>query len=655
MNTCGKEQYPNLFSPIRIGNLRFKNRIMAAPTSPAMITTEGHFMPEMTAYLEEKALGGAASVAYGEAIVDSATGQSHAKQILLDAFGVKTSLSITAKAIRNAGAIPNIQLSHGGMYGGISSLGGERPAGEVAYGPSDDEVNGEKVYEMPEEIIFRIIDKYKAGAKLCKDCGFEMVQVHAAHGWLFSQFLSPVKNRRTDQFGGSRENRVRFLSLALDAVRAGVGPMFPIELRFSGDDLSDQGMDQTECIEVIKLIADKVDLINVSCGNHEDPDLFCRTHPSAFYERGCNVQFAAAIKAAVDIPVACIGSLQDPAQMEAILASGQADLVEVARGLVADPYMPKKALAGQAEDITPCLRCYECFGESEKSGLIKCTVNPSMGHQIAEKEYIPMPEQRKRILIAGGGPAGMEAAIIAAGRGHEVTIAEKSSRLGGNLHPAGAALFKRDIHRLCEVLIRRVHKAGVRVEYDTEVTPEYIRAYNPDALFVAIGSVPIIPPIPGIDSGNVILAAEAEQHPEQLGHKVVVMGGGLVGCEAAVAFAKDGHEVTVVEMRDELIPDYNNFYKGGLFPELYSRVRVCKNTTVKAITADGVKAVNNETGEEMLLPADTVVCAAGFRAPWNKVDELCACVDEHYILGDCRNVAQIHQALSTAYFAAKRV
>jgi 2,4-dienoyl-CoA reductase-like NADH-dependent reductase (Old Yellow Enzyme family)/thioredoxin reductase len=655
METCGKKIYPNLFSPIRIGNLRFKNRIMAAPTSPAMITPEGHFMPEMTAYLEEKALGGAASVAYGEAIVDSATGQSHTRQILLDSFGVKTSLAITAKAIKNAGAIPNIQLSHGGMYGGISSLGGERPAGKIAYGPSDDIVNGEKVSEMPREVIDHIIAKYREGAKLCKDCGYEMVQVHAAHGWLFSQFLSPVKNRRTDEFGGCRENRARFLMLALDAVREGVGPRFPIEIRISGDDLSDQGMDQEECLEVIKLISAKVDLINVSCGNHEDPGLFCRTHPSSFYPRGCNVHFAAAVKKVVSTPVACIGSLQDPAQMEAIIASGQADLVEIARGLIADPYLPKKALAGQADDITPCLRCYECFGASEKSGLIKCTVNPAMGQQIAEKESVPTPNKQKKILVAGGGPAGMEAAITAAQRGHAVTIVEKTARLGGNLYAAGAAYFKEDIRKFCEVMKSRVFKAKINVIYNTEVTPDFIKKFSPDVLFVAVGSMPIIPPIPGMTSKKVIMATDAELHPEKLGKNVVVVGGGLVGCEAAVSLANGGKKVTVVEMRDCLIPDYNDFYKGGFLPELYKNVTVHMSTTVKAINEEGVVCAGGETKEELVIPADSVVCAAGFQAPYAVVDALCDCADESYIIGDCKNVAQIHQAMSTAYFAAKRV
>ena len=351
--------YPHLFAPIRIGNLRLKNRIIAAPTSPSMVTTQGHMTPEMLAYLEEKAWGGAAVVTYGEAIVHSATGKSHNKQIQLDSFGVRQGLAEAARRIHNGGAYANIQLSHGGKYGGLASVGGEQDCCAVAYGPSAETTPQGEVQEMPVSMIYEIVDAYGKAAKLCKDCGFDMVQVHAAHGWLFSQFLSPVQNRRKDAFGGCLENRARFLLLTLDAVRAAVGKGFPIEIRLSGDDLSENGLNQAECIQVAKLVSGKVDLINVSCGNHEDPALFCRTHPSAFYPHGVNVGFAAAIRKEVNMPVACVGALNDPKQMEEIIASGQSDCVELGRALLADPRLPNKARLGRGEDITPCLRCFE--------------------------------------------------------------------------------------------------------------------------------------------------------------------------------------------------------------------------------------------------------------------------------------------------------
>lgn len=649
----GKEKYPHLFSPIRIGNIRLKNRIIAAPTSPSMITTEGHFTPEMTAYLEEKAKGGAAVVTYGESIVHSATGKSHNKQLQLDSFGVKQGMAETARAIHNAGAYANIQLSHGGKYGGLVSVGGDQDGCEVAYGSSHEMTPAGEVQEMPRDLIFEIIDSYGKGAKLCKDCGFDMVQVHAAHGWLFSQFLSPVTNQRTDEFGGSLENRARFLLMALDEVRKAVGPRFPIEIRISGDDLTDVGLGMDDCVKVAELVQDKVDLFNVSCGNHEDPDMFCRTHPSAFYKRGVNVYLAAEIKKHVNKPVACVGSLNDPAQMEEIIATGQADIVEIGRALLADPYLAKKALEGNADDITPCLRCYECFGETSKSETVKCTVNPTMGQQLPEKNRTAAPERVKKVLIAGGGPAGMEAAITAANRGHDVTLVEKSDKLGGNLYPAGAPYFKEDIIKLCKVMVKRVEEAGVKVVLNTEVTPEYVESFNPDALFVAIGSNELRPPIKGMELPHVIMAIDAELHPEKLGKKVAIMGGGLVGGEAAVSFHHEGKECSIIEMKSKVAEEVNSFYRGGLMPEIEKSATCYVNTKVKEIIPAGVLC--EKDGEEFIIQADSVVCALGFRAPYDKVDALCDKVDEYYIVGDCKNVGQIYHATNEAYYAAMRL
>ena len=648
----GKERYPNLMSPLRIGNIRLKNRIIAAPTSPAMISAEGHFTPAMIAYLAEKAKGGAAVVTYGEAIVHSATGKSHNKQLQLDSFGVKQELTEATRAIHNAGAYANIQLSHGGKYGGLASVGGDYGKDGKAYGPSEEDMPQGHVYEMPKEIIHEIVEAYGKAAKLVKDCGFDMLMFHAAHGWLFSQFLSPVMNRRTDEYGGSFENRTRFMLEALQAVRDAVGPRFPIEIRLSGDDLSENGLSQEECIEVAKLVDDKVDLINVSCGNHEDPALFCRTHPSSFYERGVNVKFAAEVKKHVKTPVACVGALKDPAQMEQIIADGLADCVEIARGELADPYIPTTALLDQAGDITPCIRCYECFAETGQSETVKCTVNPVTGQELC-KWSGHNAAQPKKVLIAGGGPGGMEAAITCAARGHDVTLVEKADKLGGNLHPAGAAWFKNDIKELCGVLTRRVERSGVKVVLNTEVTPDYIREMDPDALVVAIGSNELKPPIPGIDSPNVVMAIDAELHPEKLGKRIAIMGGGLVGSEAAIAFHDEGHEVSIIEMKSAVAEEVNSFYRGGLMPEVERSAEIHTDTKVKEITEKGVLC--EKDGKDVFIEADTVVCALGFRAPYDLVDQLCDAADEYYIVGDCNNVAKIYQAISGGYYAALQI
>lgn len=648
----GKEKYPHLFSPIRIGNMKLKNRIVAAPTSPSMISPLGHLLPEAVAYLGEKALGGAALVDWGEAIVHK-SGQSHSKQVRLDAVGVRTELAYAARAIHNGGAYAGIQLSHGGMYAGLASLGGDVKACDKAYGPSDEVTEkGERVYEMPKSLIYEIIDSYAKGAKLCKDCGYDLIQVHAGHGWLFSQFLNPVRNKRKDEFGGSLENRARFLCMALDAVREAVGPGFPIEVRLAGED-TEENFHLDEAIQVAKMIEKKIDIINVTFGAHENLAYFCKHVPSGYLEKGYYAHLAGEIKKHVSCKVSCMGAIKDPALMEELLANGTLDLVLLGRPLLADPYLPKKTLEGREEEIMPCIRCFECFEETQAGETLKCTVNPRTGNEFYETP-VGQAEVSKKVLVAGGGPGGMEAAITLSQRGHDVTLVEKKDHLGGNLLPAGAAYGKTDIQELCKVMIHRLENTNVKVVLNQEVDKAYIEAFDPDVLFLAIGANTFVPPVKGIDGNNVLSAAEAELYKDKLGDKVAVIGGGLVGCEAAVSFAHEGKQTAVIEMRDKILMGCNRFYYGAINEQIeLNHVGIYTGTAVKEITEKGV--ICRQGDREFLVEADTVVYAAGFRAPFNLVDELSELVEDTRIIGDCGKVGQIYQAIMQGYHQAKMV
>lgn len=645
--------YPHLFTPIKIGGQLIKNRIFSAPTGLMSYTARGHLTTENMAYYELKAKGGCGVVTLGESIVHAATGQSHDRQICLDDPHVLPSLTNTARAITRYGAVANIELSHGGKYAGLASIGGHKKERRPAYGPSHDILpSGEEVLEMPQRLIYEILDAYGAAADVAKRAGFGMVMVHAGHGWLFNQFLSPLENRRKDEFGGSLENRARFLLMALDRVRQAVGPGFPIQIRMNGDDFTEGGLHLEDYKELARMVESRVDLFNISCGSHERQELFVRTHPSAFLDHGCNVYLAAAIKQVVSKPVSCVGALGDPEQCEEIIASGQADIVELGRALLADPFLPKKAYTGQKEDITPCLRCFVCLGESEINGTNRCSVNPVIGAELEEKYYVAPPLSKKKVLVVGGGPAGMEAAITAARRGHEVLLYEKTDALGGALKFAEAVPFKQDLYRFTQCLIRRVESSGVKVTLNQRVDRALAEKVRPDVLIIAAGAQPVIPAIPGIALDKVVSVAQAEANPDALGERVVILGGGLVGCETGIHLGMKGKQVTIVEIRDTLAADVNMFHGMALGQELNKYVTAVTGGTGTAVTDEGLVYTDRE-GQEHLLPADAVLCAVGMRACTDVMEELWNVVDEQYVIGDCVRPAQVTQAISDAYYLAK--
>ena len=647
--------YPHLFTPIKIGGQLIKNRIFSAPTGLMSYTARGHLTTENMAYYELKAKGGCGVVTLGESIVHAATGQSHDRQICLDDPHVLPSLTNTARAITRYGAVANIELSHGGKYAGLASIGGHKKERRPAYGPSHDVLpSGEEVLEMPQKLIYEILDAYGAAADVAKRAGFGMVMVHAGHGWLFNQFLSPLENHRKDEFGGSLENRARFLLMALDRVRQAVGPGFPIQIRMNGDDFTEGGLHLEDYKELARMVESRVDLFNISCGSHERQELFVRTHPSAFLDHGCNVYLAAAIKQVVSKPVSCVGALGDPEQCEEIIASGQADIVELGRALLADPFLPKKAYTGQKEDITPCLRCFVCLGESVINGTNRCSVNPVIGAELEEKYYVAPPLRKKKVLVVGGGPAGMEAAITAARRGHEVLLYEKTDALGGALKFAEAVPFKQDLYRFTQCLIRRVESSGVKVTLNQRVDRALAEKVRPDVLIIAVGAQPVIPAIPGIASDKVVSVAQAEANPDALGERVVILGGGLVGCETGIHLGMKGKQVTIVEMRDTLAADVNMFHGMALGQELNKYVTAVTGGTGRAVTDEGLIYTDRE-GQEHLLPADAVLCAVGMRACTGVMEELWNVVDEQYVIGDCVKPAQVTQAISDAYYLAKNL
>lgn len=645
-----QRKYPHLCQPIKIGNVYFKNRMFGAPMGGTDITADCTIGPASKAFYEYRAKGGIASVTVSELVVHPETEGSHMYHLDLQTPGSLASFTYTADAIRRHGAIASVELSHSGQYAGTYLTDKNKKEGLCQWGPSQGtRPDGREVRELTHELIADIVAAYGEKAALAKKAGFEMVMVHGGHGWLINQFLSPYFNKRTDLYGGSLENRVRFAREVLDSVRKAVGPDFPIEFRMSGSELFDGGYTLEDGIGIAKLLENCIDLLHVSAGTYQRG--FGVTHPSMFLPHGSNVYLAEAIKKQVHIPVATIGGLNDPQMMEDIIASGKADVVEMARALLADPELPKKITMNRDDCIVRCLRCYTCMAERAQTSTRRCSVNPIIGRELDGMEILPAAT-KKKVLVVGGGPGGLQAGLTAAKRGHEVVLCEKNAEVGGILIGEQAIPFKYEMYQLGISLGRLCAEAGVDIRLNTVVDKALAEQIQPDVIIVAAGSSPFIPPIDGIESEQVVIVNDYHHQKEKITNAVVVLGGGLAGCEIAIHFAREGRHVCLVEMNDELSPDANIRHRPLLLAEIEkSGINVFKRHTARAITPDGV-VCTNATGQDVLIPGTSVVCALGQRSRRDIVDELWDAAPLVAQVGDCVKVSTITTAVYQGHHAA---
>ena len=642
------QYYPHLASPITINGVTFKNRIFGAPMSNPELDPDCHMRKEDIAFHENRAKGGLASVAIGLGIVDP-VGRTHTKEITLYDVMSLPSLKEVTNAMHHHNCMAVMELAHGGKY--ANARGHGQAAEHFALGPNDEtNPDGLPVRAMTEEDIYHAADAFANAAKLVKEAGFDMVLIHGGHGWLLGQFMSPSMNHRTDQWGGSLENRMRFPLLVIEKIREAVGPHFPIEYRMSGAELIQGGYGIDEGVEMAKLLDGKVDIIHVSAGVHEDPDVFTLTHPSMFVEHGCNVYLAAEVKKHVKTPVATLGGLNDPDMMEEIIASGKADIVEIARQSICDPYFPEKAFSGQADDITRCCRCFTCFYNYLTNRTFCCAFNPEVGNELEHKHAFP-PTTPKKVVVVGGGPGGMEAAITAAQRGHSVALYEKAAHLGGQLLAEQHIPFKQDMYNFVKVLEGRLKRSGVTVHCGTELTAEQAAALQADVIIMAVGAKPVVPPIPGIDGPNVVGLDALHQAPPALGQKVVILGGGLVGSECAIYLDGLGKDVTIVEMKDDWAADSYFMHKNAM--NMYmrtSRIQIHTSTRAKAVTEQGLLC-DTPDGEK-LLEADTILLAAGMKADRATVEQFYNAAPRVYEVGDCIKAGRVLEAVTLGHYRA---
>ena len=641
--------YPHLTSPIQLGNVTFRHRMFSAPMGATDITADCCPGPRTQGFYELRARGGAAAVTVSELVVHPETDGSHMLHLNLTTPGNLAAHTFMADAIRRHGAVPSIEFSHSGQYAGTYLTDRDKQKGICQWGPSDNvRPDGTPVKGLSKEQIADIVKTYGETAALAKRAGYEMIMVHAGHGWLINQFLSPWFNKREDEYGGSLENRVRFAREILTAIRESVGPAFPIELRMSGSELFEGGYDLEEGCRIAHALEDYVDLIHVSAGSYQFG--FFNTHLPMFAPHGGNVYLAAEIKKHVSKPVSTIGAINDPAMMEEIIASGKADVIYMARELLADPFLPSKVVAGQEDKIVKCLRCFTCMAERPVTGTRRCAVNPLIGREIEGTDVAPA-RKSKKVLVSGGGVAGLKAAITAAQRGHQVVLCEKSDQVGGILKSEQAIDFKHEMYELGLTLERQALAEGVEIRVNTTVTPEYVEAEKPDALILAVGSTPIVPPLPGIKGDNVVVVNNYYLESHKVGDSVVVLGGGLAGCECAVHLQQAGKTVHLVEMRNTLAPDCNIRHRPILMQKIDEGVKVHLGTAGQSVTAEGL-VVKNEDGTVETIPCDTVICAVGQRANRADVDALRLSAPFVRQVGDCIRPANITKAMYEGYHAA---
>ena len=633
------QKFPHLFSALQAGGYLFRNRIFAAPMGVSFMDKDGFLMPEVGAFYERKAIGGAASVCISGGGV-SQRGRAYGGGMLPFAnYRGRPFYTYVTNSITRHGCMATIELQHGGIHSTLAA-----DLGMQIYGPMEADYKGHHALPMTEEIIQETIDDFVKGAKYAKSVGFGMVTLHGGHGWLIHQFMSPISNQRKDRWGGSLENRLRLPREICKAIKKEV-PGMVVELRISGSEGIPEGYDIREGIRMAEGLDGYPDILHVSAGASG----FTITHPSMFQPDGMNVNLAASIKPHMrQSKVATVGALSDPEFLEEIIASGQADIVEMARGLTCEPDLPNKARTGRTEEINVCLRCNHCYSEVMGAGQFCCSLNPQVGR---EEEYStqPLAAEPKRVIVLGGGIGGMQAALTAAKRGHSVKLYEKSDRLGGVLLCEDKVPFKKHLAEYIEKQILRLSKSSVEVHIGETLTPQEVEAQGPDAVIVAIGSKAAMPPIPGLEKA--VPVTEAYAAPEKLGKKVLILGGGMAGAELAIYLHSLGKEPVVAEMGDALNFGTNSCHAIAANEQLTNRkIEIHTGTRVVAV-GDGYAECETADGA-LRLEADSIVNALGRLPLQEEAAAYALCAPVFYPIGDCLMAKTIAEANRLGYNVA---
>ena len=645
--------FDHVLSPFSFGKVSVKNRVEMAPTGYNMGLFTGEGTESMVAYYEALAKSGAAVITIGETPIDFGYSQTFRPCLNLGSDDAIHYLFRVNEAVARYGAKLSIEIQHGGRS--IRSRS-ENIAPSALY--DENELFAAKaecrprrtILEMNQRLIDETIESFANAFLRCKKAGMEMAMLHGAHGHLLAQFLSPYTNKRTDNYGGSLRNRARFAIEVLEAIRDKVGDDFGIEYRISADELTPGGMRPEETIQFVKMIEDKIDLLHVSAGMCSS-DKTMRYMIQPMYMPHCvNVHYAEQFKEELDVPVVAVGSIVTMREAEEVIASGKADMVAMARAIMAGGQTVNNAKYGKTEDTRPCLRCWTCNMHSGKGAPVRCAVNPKLGKEMMLLR-IPEKAKAKHVAIVGGGPAGMQAALSAAERGVESVIFEKDSQLGGKLVLAAAVEYKQDIRRYLRWLISQVEKnPAIEVRLNTEATRELVAEADPDAVILAAGSEPVIPHFPGEELNNVVWFGDVDKGDVPVGEEVVLIGGGPSGAETALQLARDGKRVTLVDRGSEK-KAVGRWIKSLDLELRESGVELVFEHQLDSVTESGV-VLMDKRWRRKAVAADTVILSLGF-SPNNALStEFEGISPNLYRIGDCERVANVMKAVHDGFNVA---
>lgn len=629
-----------LFEEFQIGTLTLKNRIVLAPMGTTSDQTYG-FNRQDVQYYEERAKGGAGLVLTG-AVCASDEFEPPACQLLNSNKHVYM-LHEIAERVHFHGARFGIQLSPG-----IGRMNWIDPhTAPYSASPCPNYYNPELICrELPTDGVKRLVKAMGESARLAQSAGVDIIEVHAYGGYLIDQFISAKWNHRTDEYGGSFENRTRFLYEIIHEIRKTCGPKYPIAVKMTLDSLDGEEKPLEEGLALAGQLARMgVDLIHFGRGSYSSR---YRMVSSVYMEPGFDLEAAKLIRSVTgNVPIMAHGKLNHADVAEAAVADGIVDLIAIGHGLIADPHWPNKVRRGQQEEIVPCIGCGECHANAMKGWARPCAVNPLCMH---EQDYkLTKAERPQKVLVLGGGPAGLKAAATAAQRGHSVVLIEKNNYMGGALAAAGAMAFKKDVKAQNDYLIRQVYKYGVDVHLGEGATLETVKQYDPDLVVVAIGANPVIIPIPGHDGKNVMTAVPALLHKERVGQRVVIIGGGEVGCEMACDFSALGKQVTVVELMPDILqaPSFVANKQNIRMLVQSSGARVLTGTRTRQIFENSV--VVEKDGVEETIPCDTVIFSTGFRSDHTLFREIQAAGYEAIEIGDAVKPGKVLDAIHQGY------